>query len=204
MADQGADTSLMPPSVYQLMRDSCMALQTIHLNFCHSFKASDQVSKVTCDKNVTTDVHLRIRHGTSLMLRKLEWHVVNCETEYLILRRPVLEALGCNNLTLQAAACDKNNGVVNIPEVLCKQQREGSEHGFISAFLMEGVFHSGRGDENNVLSDEYIYIDSGDDKEQESDDAVDSGIKEAKNNGMFREGAMILRKIISENKLVFD
>lgn len=203
LADQGADTNLMPPSVYELIKKSGMAFQTTHLNPSHSFKAFDQISKVTCNKKVITDVHLRIRHGTNLVLRNLEWHVGDCETEYLILGRPVLEALGCNNRTLLAAACDRNNGVVNIPEALRKQQCDASEHGRISALLAEGVFHSAGGDENDGLSDEDVYIDLGDDSEQELDDALNLRINEAKDNGMSPAGVARLRKIISANKSIF-
>lgn len=39
-------------------------------------QSTSEVARVVCSKLVTTDVELRIRHGTNLLLRNVEWAVL--------------------------------------------------------------------------------------------------------------------------------
>lgn len=80
MADNGSDTNIMPPSVFQHVEKAGVELRVIHLYFQHSFTIFDNLSKVICGKKVLLDTHLSIIHGTKRFLRDIEWHVGNCET----------------------------------------------------------------------------------------------------------------------------
>lgn len=67
---------------------------------------------------------VHVRHGANLMLRKMQWSVSDCETEFDIIREPVLRALGLDNRALLEGACDKFVGMVDVPKLLGKRASE--------------------------------------------------------------------------------
>lgn len=48
----------------------------------------------------------------------MEWNVSNFQTEQVLIGRPLLDAIGCKNRTSLSAACDRNDEVINVPEIL--------------------------------------------------------------------------------------
>ena len=62
----------------------------------------------------------------------MEWGVRNQKPKFRILGRHVLQAIGCDNKRLLSAPCDKNDGMINIPDALA-QDAEKRGHGHIAA-----------------------------------------------------------------------
>lgn len=204
LADQGADANMIPPAVFQLIKASGAVIPITHLKPAHRFATVDENTKITCDKKISADVHLRIRHGTKLIIRNVEWYISDCHTEQVILGRPLLEAIGCNNRVLLSAACDQNDGVINAPDQLKKYAAEVPTKGSIAAIMSSGVYHSAGGDENDGLQEDDVYIDLGEDEESELTKALGERLQEASENGISPNGLTKLRNIVFKHKQIFD
>lgn len=75
------------------------------------------LAKIKCDKKITLDLELHIRHGTSLMLRNMGWYVITQAVNEPLLGRAVLEALGPNTSDILAAAADRYNVAGSFPSL---------------------------------------------------------------------------------------
>jgi len=163
---------------------------------------------IQCDREICADVLLRVRHGTQLLLRGLKWLVAKNELGHVFLARHVLSALGLNNRVLLAAAADKYKGVVDIPDVLAKDGKGNTScatidenigiHSILSdsSFEHGSTFHSS-GDES-FTEDSDIYIDIGEDSEEDLRCAVEKMIEDAVENGLSPEGTNRLREMIKK------
>ena len=197
LADQGSDTNLLPPDVFQWVKNAYPRLTTIPLQPPHSYSGVGSTGKITCHKKVQLDVSLRIRHGTKLILRGVEWGVSDQKTEFPILGRHVLQAIGCDNKSMLSTACDKNDGIINIPDALA-QDAKSRDGGLIAALLEDamGTYHSHGGEEADALDDSDVYIDLGDDPEEELDAALEKSVLDAEENGLSEQGVGKLRRIL--------
>ena len=108
LADQGSDVNLISNSVFQDLIRAESNLKTESIDPPAKFRSINQSDAVICSTRVVADVQLRIRHGTNLLLRNIEWHVSDSELPHVIIGRTVLEAIGCENRALLAAASDNS------------------------------------------------------------------------------------------------
>ena len=208
LADNGSDTNLMPPAVFKQLQEACPTLTVITLEPAHCFNPIGSGPQITCKKKAKADTQLRIRHGTKLMLRDVEWLIPEEETECTILGRPVLQAIGCDNRALLSAACDKHSGVINVPEALRKYQEDPSNkhNGTVAAMfsMQSGVHHSEGGlDGHDMLDDSDIYIDLGEDDPNELSAALAEAIRKAKTNGLSTAGAERLESLFEKYRSIF-
>lgn len=114
MADQGADTNVMSTTVFDMVIEEVPKTKVVDLEPPRRYSAWTG-DPVVCHKKITADVELRIRHGAKLVLRAVEWEVVKTVTGPGLLGRSALQAIGCDNTTMLSAACDKHDGVINVP-----------------------------------------------------------------------------------------
>jgi len=127
------------------------------------------IAKVTCRKTVRADVELRIRHGTTLLLRDVVWVVSEQHAQHVLISRPLLEGLRLDTRKILEDAVDKHNGIVNFPDLLVQ---EASRKGTLAKLMMDNsIFHSAVA-EDGVQDDDDIYIDLGEDTEQELNEAL--------------------------------
>lgn len=93
------------------------------------------------------DIQLKIRHGTTLMLRGVDWLVSDIDSEQVIIGRPLLDAIGCSNRDMLTAVCDHNNGMIIVPDLMCKKEPVLEPAGTVAALMSDhnGVFHSAGG-----------------------------------------------------------
>ena len=95
LADGGGDDNLLPRSLLRRITKVDSTVSTITLTSPETFRQiGSGTQPLTCSRRVEVDVELRIRHVSKLLLRKVTWKVVEEEIEYVILGRPLLEALG--------------------------------------------------------------------------------------------------------------
>lgn len=118
-------------------------------------------SEIVCHVKVRLDIHLRIIHGTSFVLRNVIWRVAENEGSNVIIGRPLLESLGINNRGLSEAACDKQGGVVDTQGL--NQEHSTAEQRKVCLLLKDTVFHSAGGAEGDGLEEQDVYIDLGED-----------------------------------------
>lgn len=179
MADQGAYDNLMPPQLLEAMIKANSQLQVTEL--CPPL--------VYDLATVVADVDLRIRHGTTLKMRGMEWVVSDQEAQHALISRRVLEACGINNIVLLQAACDRHDGILNVPDILQGDQ-EGStaddEHapaGSIASLVRDsGVYHSYGGAEEDRLEEADVYIDVDNASTEDLDKALADRVAEARAN----------------------
>lgn len=182
MADQGSDGNIIPPRVFAHLLKAMPDLEVTKLDKQVSFGTADEnAPPLPFDSKLTLDVCLRIRHGTQLSPRHIDWYVSTRNMEYVIIGRHGLAALGLDNKKLLAAACDRNDGIIDVPEILAKYDNKqehdtvGSIHDLL-VFTPDGsTFHSLGGDEHDGLEDSELYVDLRDDPEE----ALDSTLAEA-------------------------
>lgn len=153
-------------------------------------------------------MNLYIRHASKLWLREVKWKVANADFEYLIIGRPVLQSIACDNKAIPAAVCDQNDGVLNIPKALIADARKKDEdveaNGTIAAMMRGVVFHSSANEGDDGLEDSNGNIDLGEDEPQEVKNALKNLVKEAEKNGMSQGGTTHLSELLMEFKSVFD
>lgn len=161
------------------------------------------MSSVACSKKVTLDVYLKIRHGSSLVLRNIEWKVAKEDVSVPIIGRRVLESLGCDNGKMLMAARDKYGEDIDVSHRLPHDGNEEESSGNIAALFGESVFHnSGNVEEDGIITEE-VCVDFGDDPPCEVEEALNERIAEAAKNGLSKEREEQLRNITKRNKSVF-
>ena len=131
-----------------------------------------------------------------MLLRGIEWLVSDKDTKYVIIGRSVLSAIGLENRVLMAAACDRINCVLNIPEMLRRASLDdanaaaGSIHRFLYGRGLEhgSTYHSAAGVDDEMLEESDVYVDLGDDPNENLDHALKAKVGEAVSNGLSPSG----------------
>ena len=130
LADGGGDDNLLPSQLLQRITKVESTVSTIALTSPGAFRQiGSGTQPLTSSRNVELDVELRILHGSKLLLRKVTWKVVEEEIEYVILSRPLLEALGINTRDFPERVSDKFCGVINIDSLLKSAEEKTPEIG---------------------------------------------------------------------------
>lgn len=207
LVDNGADDNLMPPGIFErLLKDdpklSVTALaEPIEYSMAVDAHGRDGIAKVVCDRTVRADVQLKIRHGSTLLLRNVEWAVSKQKARHVLIGRPLLEALGLDMKNILEAACDKNNGIINVPDILPSQINP--KPGTLAKFIRDsGVFHSQHGDDG-FHDDDDIYIDLGEDKPGEAKAMLSERVKDAVEAGLSPKGQVQLENLLTEFEDIF-
>lgn len=128
LADQGSDINVIPPHILKSVLEADKTVQLQRLSETQEYSSANvNAEPLRCSQTLKYNVMLRIRHGTNMMMRGIEWMVSESDTKYAIIGREVLSAIGLDNSTLMAAACDRHDGVLNIPDLL-KKAKSTAEH----------------------------------------------------------------------------
>ena len=187
IADKCADDNLMPPAIFKLLEksNSDFNIKYLHTPIEYSMAVDVQgtsgVAKVVCSNLVTTDVELSIRYGTNLLLRNAEWAVCEQQAKHVLIGRLLLGALGFDTAGIFEAACDKHNGIVNVPEILSHDRNYKS--GTLAKLMRDsGIFHCQNGDDEYAEDDD-IYIDLWEDRPGEVQAALGERIEHAREQG---------------------
>ena len=169
---------------------------------------------MTCNKKFRTAIYIQVRHGSDLVLRRVEWLVREQETEYVLLGEPVPRALGRDNEELLAAVCDRHDGVVCVPELIEKLKEDkniqNSDSGELKSLInamtknFRTTFYSDCGTEEEMLEDSDVYVDLGEDSPDDLDMALSERLSEERKSGFSDIGAQKLKNIIEKHKQVFD
>lgn len=86
---------------------------------------------------------MKIGHGSSLILRNVEWKVAKKDISVLIIGRGVSESLGCSNWEMLMGACDKYGEYNDVSQRLAKDSDEEEIQARIAALFGESAFHRG-------------------------------------------------------------
>lgn len=136
-----------------------------------------------CNIKVEVDVHLRIRHGSALVLRNVIWKVSEEDSNDVIIGHPLLDSLRIDNKTMLDAAADRHNGVIDTQEMnqeLIRQKDQKS-----CALIEEAVYHSAGGMDCDGMEDDDVYMDIGDDIEEDLVKELENRVQEAKEKGIY-------------------
>lgn len=206
LADNCADDNLMPLDVFEKLKSINSTLKVKRLDTPLEYALAvhhpghEEFAKVVCDRTVTADVELRIRHRTTLFFRNVEWAISKQPAQHVLIGRPLLEALGLDTKTILEAASDRHNGIVNVPDILLTQIEP--QKGTLAKFIREGIYHHQHADDGYV-SDEDIYIDLGEDMPGEVELALQKKVTEAKANNLSSEGVTELQALLREFTEIF-
>lgn len=207
LADNGSDDNLLPPDMLKKLLQCKPDLKVtlldnpIEYSMAVDAQTKSGVAKVVCDRTVKADVHLRIRHGSTLLLRNVEWAVSKQDAKHVLIGRPLLEALGLDMKNILEAACDRNNGIINVPDILPDQITP--KPGTLAKFIRDsGVFHCQNGDDG-YDEDESIYIDLGEDKPGEVEDMLGKRVEESAAAGLSTSGQEDLKTLLMEFEDIF-
>ena len=208
-ADQGSDCNLIPPSMLQNLKKSNPRIKEEKLVKPQPYgTVIKDGPKVYCTHKVVSNIMLYVRHGTTLMLRGVEWMVSDCETEFVILGEPTLKALGLDNRALLEASCDKYGGTVDVPELLGKLASEdnpqnrttGDIQSLMSAAKAQwgSTFHQDGGAEEDALEDSDVYVDLGDDPIEDLEAMLEQRVEEARAAGISEKGSKRLTTLLKK------
>lgn len=176
LADQGSDVNLMPQKVFQAYCSSVKDSKVVDLADPRTYNGVGG-GRISYNKKVTADITLRIGHASKLLLRNVEWYVSDEESEKILLSILLLEALGLNNKTLLKAACDRYNVVFDMTENMVEDEVPPCPS--ISAVREEGVFHISGSPYETENEEGDMYIDLGEDTEEELTQELEKRIEEA-------------------------
>lgn len=199
LTDQGSDTNLISSSVFEAMKKAGFKGKVTILVPPHKYQGVSKENVITCRRKITADLNLRIRHGTSLLIRNITWRVSDEESDNVIIGRPLLEAIGFDNQQILEAACDNHDGIIDAAEL--NQESKPSER--VASLLTEAIFHSAGGYENDGLEEDDVYIDLGEDPDEDIVAEIQKRVDEAKSNGLSPDGVKKLRTLLFDNKAVF-
>ena len=207
LTDSGSDANLISNLVLEKMLQADPSITVTELAKPMKFSnAGTEAGLIHCDRQITADVMIRVRHGSRLLLRNLKWLVCKEKVSCAYIARHVLSAIGLNNRVLLAAALDKYNGVVDVPEVLAKDGHSDTafamdeKNAAINSILRDTSFDYGctfhsTGDEE-MFEENDLYIDIGSDSREELENEVQKMIATAVKNGLSSSGASRLEKMI--------
>lgn len=109
-------------------------------------------AELVITREITVDVELHIRHGTSLILRNVRWLVTDQLVGESLLGRPILEALGMDTSEILSGAAEKHyNSILFDTTFSCDQSG-------CSSRVLEGVYNADGGADDNDLDDGWIDI----------------------------------------------
>lgn len=203
MADQGADANFMSARLFKEILQKMEKVHEKSLQPPQIYRGITGDPCLTCERAADMDVFLKIRHGSSLILRKINWKITNEDIPSPIIGRRVLESLGCDNREMLMAARDKYGDDIDVADRLATDGNQEENEGTIAALFGESVFHSSGQIEEDGLEDEDVYVDLGDDRIEDIEDELQKRIAEAVSNGLSRKGEKKLEEIIQQNKTVF-
>lgn len=212
LADQGADASILPSHLLEKLRKADPQLKVIDLDRTVYYETVDKsAASLPCSRKIKAGVLLRIRHGTNLSLRNVEWLISDKPVGRALISRHVLRALGLDNRVLLATASDRFKGVVDVPDLLDTQDKrdsaaDGSIHSLLQRHTFEfgSTFHSQGGTEEDKLEDSDIYIDLGEDTPDKLDTALHERVQQARANGMSEAGCDRLSNLFEKYHSVFE
>lgn len=216
LADQGSDVNLMPPETLEDMMRHDPHVQAEVLDRTYYYRTVDKgAPSLPCSRMVKANLTLNVRHASSLLMRGMEWMISDRPVQHVTISRHVLQRIGLDNRKLLAAACDRYKGIINVPELLsAKRSTDGSDEGQTSPeaiysllqqdFELGSTFHSDAGTEDDKLADSNVYIDIGEDSEEDLDAALADRVVDASRNGLSKAGTEKLSAIIQRNRSVFD
>lgn len=219
LADQGSDVNLLPPHVLDMMRKADKSLTINVLDRTYYYSTVDKTApSLPCSRKVKANITLRVRHAANLVMRGMEWMVSDRPVQNVLISRHVLKAIGLDNRKLLAAACDRFKGIINVPDLLQTRDEAGPQHeegnrtrqGSIHSLLQDAAhefgstFHSQAGAEQDNLDDSNVYVDIGDDPEEDLDAALAERVGQASRNGMSDKGTKKLAVLLHKHKQVFE
>jgi len=144
-----------------------------------------------CTKRVQIpEISLDCRHGTALKLRNTIWLVSDQDADEALLGRPDLKRLGLDTSKLFRAAAAANEGCIDFDSDITSQNKGGK----ISRILNGGMYHSSPDEGDSEELDHFVEI--GPETIEEKKKAIDEKIEEAVTNGISKNGAVKLRKIL--------
>ena len=115
-ADGGSDINLMSPALCRQLKTASTETLVTRFTKPRSFglAVSETVDRtpisVICDRQVTLDTQLFIRHDSSIFLRNSTWYVAVQRVPEPLLGRPLLEALGLNTRNTLESSGDARDG----------------------------------------------------------------------------------------------
>ena len=205
--DMGSCINLMPPDLLAslLSKGARMKVEMFDVTRKYEMAVKEDAKGaevfVECDRQVTLDIQLKIRHGSSLTIRNVIFYVSTKSASDPLLSKGLLKALGLDAKEALLTACDKYEGSVDASE-LCTVEEYAT--GSIARLLSEnGVFHSDHGAADYEQEDDSSYLELGEDTEEEIQEAFDKLVKKASENGMKEPSCIKLRKMLRRNRDVF-
>lgn len=95
--------------------------------------------------------------------------------------------------------------MIDMPEALAHDAVARTWQGTIATLLHEGILHRNVGEDDvDLLVDSGVYIDIGEDPEEERDAALEASVQEARKEGLSDNGAETLGEIISKHRQILD
>lgn len=218
LADSGSDANLMSAAMLENILEINPRLAVKHSEKEVTFKnAHVSAPMIYCHKEICTDVLLRVRHSIQLLLRGLNWLVqerawicVFGATCTLSIRfEQSSSACCCCRQVPRCCRCARCTCKGWKSNTSCTTIDESTEiHSILSdsSFEHGSTFHSSG--EESYTEDSDIYIDIGEDPEEDLSRAIQKMIDDAVANGLSPEGAKSLEGMIkkyfvyvSENQL---
>lgn len=148
---------------------------------------------ITCDRAVTIDTQLHIRHGSALIIRGLRWLVTLQKLGEPLLGRPLLEFLGLDCQKVISAAADRYSGEMDASTLIANQHEVNK--GSIGR-VMDGVFRADGGADDADLDDNDGWLDLGPEDSSEKERVLMLKLQEAKDNGLTPTGVTELENLL--------
>ena len=214
LVDGRGDDNILPSSLLrQIVKiNGAARVEALPHTECFGQVVKD-APEVTSKRKMDLDVELKNRHGSNLPLRNVVWKISDQDTEFVILGRPVMDALGINTRDIFGEVCDKFSGVVNVDSLMGKDRKErdesdtnnGREQTLASILARDqmDVFHSQGGQGNDHLEDENVYSDLGDDPGSDLDETLNNLVMEAQGNGLSEAGVERLSELLRKYRKIF-
>lgn len=203
LTDQGADANLIP---LHLVTDIQTKAAKVHLTDLQSPAVYSGVPGehcLTCDKSVALDVYLKMRHGSSLILRNNTWHIPKRGIQTPIIGRMVLQSLGCNNREVLIAAKDRLGNEIDVAKKLSKDGNYEESSNMTASLFGESVFYNGRHIEEDGLAGDDIHVEFGDDPPDIIKKELQQRIMEVRKAGLPKEGVRDLMDFIATHESIF-
>lgn len=98
LADQGSNINVISPRLLEPMMKTKKGLEVSQLHETQEYgNACINAEPLCCSRRLTGSVMLRIRHGTNMMMRGIDWLISDTDKKYPIIGRKVLSATGIGN-----------------------------------------------------------------------------------------------------------
>lgn len=150
------------------------------------------------------DIYQKICHDSSLHPRNIIWKLPEEPIAGVVVKRSVLDSIGCNNKTMLRSVCERSGGTIKVDKEMTWDGNVEESEGAMAALFCEDMFHNISTADSDSISDSYERTEFGNDRPGDVSRELKAKIREAGKEGFPGEKVNDLKEVIQKHQLLIE